>query len=107
MFTSRAGLCSYMRRAPLRQFSITTTLGTKPKKDNNHRHKYILAAAVSTALISASVYTRHVRNEKLSHLVLAKDCGFLSTDVDNEESSHLMNQYNLPYTIEQVTRAGW
>jgi len=92
-----------MRRAPLRQFS--TTITTKPKNNNNHRHKYILAGAVSTALISSSVYTRHLRDEKLSHLVLAKDCGLLSSDVDNEDSSS-SNQYNLPYIIEQVTRAG-
>ena len=104
MFTSRA-CCSYtyMRRAPLRQLSTTTA--TKPKKDNNHRHKYILAGVVSTTLISASVYTRHVCDEKLSHLVLAKDCGHLSTDVDNEDSPPSY-QYNLPYIIEQVTRAG-
>jgi len=66
----------------------------------------MVAATASTTLISVSVYTRHVRDEKLlSHLVLAKDCGLLSSDVDNEVSSS-SNQYNLPYIIEQVTRAG-
>lgn len=108
MFTSRAGAgvcCSYyMRRVPHhRPFSTTTT--AKPKNDHNHRHKYILAATASTALISLSIYTRHVSDEKLSHLALAKDCGLLSSDVDNEDSSS-SNQYNLPYIIEQVTRAG-
>ena len=77
MFKSGA-CCSYLRREPhLRQFSAATT--TKPKKDNDHLYyKYIVAATASTALIGASVYTRYVRDDKLSHLVSAKDCGLFS-----------------------------
>ncbi|KAL7538890.1 hypothetical protein ACHAXR_008868 [Thalassiosira sp. AJA248-18] len=85
-------------------------------KHLHHRFAALAAAAVVTA--GASLYTRHLRDEKLSTLVLAKDSGILvsgsstSTKKSNISKStsscspSRQQKYNLPSLIETITRAG-
>ena len=65
---------------------------SKPKQDNSYR-TYAIIAAITIAG-SSSIYTRHIRKQKLSTLTLAQDSTLLST------------KYNLPSLTESVKRAG-
>ena len=68
--------------------------------------------------LSASLYTRHLREQKLSTLTLAKDCGLLSaatsspstTTTSSSQKQSIINpsqsKYSLPSLMETITRAG-
>mmetsp|Transcript_6359 Transcript_6359/g.12111 ORF Transcript_6359/g.12111 Transcript_6359/m.12111 type:complete len:433 (-) Transcript_6359:52-1350(-) len=96
-------------------FSTGAKQGHKPKYQHN-RSFFVVAAAVA---VTASLYTRHLREEKLTTLPLAKDSELLreqklsvaasSTASSSQEQpilSHSQPMYNLPSLIETVTRAG-
>lgn len=93
-------------------FSTNTKQGIQPKDENYRSPLFVAVAAVTVAVAvaSASLYTRHLREQKLSTLVEAKDSELLSTDTTttNTISSTLSSSpiYNLPSLIETVTRAG-
>jgi len=96
-------------------FSTGAKQGHKPKYQH-HRSFFVVAAAVA---VTASLYTRHLREEKLTTLPLAKNSELLweqklsaaasSTASSSQEQpilSHSQPIYNLPSLIETVTRAG-
>jgi len=60
--------------------------------------------AATVAAGASSLYARHLREQKLSTLVSAKDSGILSTDVSTSNAPSQI--YNLPTLIETIKRAG-
>ena len=90
-------------------FSTGAKQGHKPKYQH-HRSLFVVATAVA---VTASLYTRYLREEKLTTLPLAKNSELLleqilSAAASSTASSSQDSQpiYNLPSLIETVTRGG-
>ena len=96
----------------------TKRLLQQPKQTNNNkyhqkRYTFVAVAGATTAAVGASIYTRHIREQRLSTLVLAEDsgllcCGSTTTSNNNESdiSCYTHQKYDVRYLIESVTRAG-
>ena len=88
---------------PKRPFSTTGYT-----HQNKKRTKAAAAAAAAVAVTSAGAaiyYARHIRHEKLSTLISAKDSGLLSQHNDNNQSASV-EKYDLQSIIETIKRAG-
>mmetsp|Transcript_23021 Transcript_23021/g.49821 ORF Transcript_23021/g.49821 Transcript_23021/m.49821 type:complete len:424 (+) Transcript_23021:163-1434(+) len=82
-------------------FATNIKQGHKPKYDH---YRLAFAVAATVAAGASSLYARHLREQKLSTLVSAKDSGILSTDVSTSNAPSQI--YNLPTLIETIKRAG-
>mmetsp|Transcript_247 Transcript_247/g.589 ORF Transcript_247/g.589 Transcript_247/m.589 type:complete len:381 (+) Transcript_247:126-1268(+) len=98
-----------------RYFATNTKQGHKPKYQD---YRSVFVVATTVVALSASLYTRHLREQKLSTLTLAKDCGLLSaatsspstTTTSSSQKKSIINpsqsKYSLPSLMETITRAG-
>ena len=124
---TKKGILRYAGRLTLRSRRVLSSSTTKQeavhtskqKYPHQHQHQHRLAIFKSTAglAIGASVYTRYVREQKLSTLILAQESGLLgTTSIAKSESSAGPSEriippqptpkYDLPSLIETVRRAG-
>ncbi|KAL9187622.1 hypothetical protein ACHAXT_006000 [Thalassiosira profunda] len=72
------------------------------------RRAAVAVAAATSAGLGLSVYTRRLRDEKLSTLTPARESDLLSTSSTSNANDTIASkkQYNLPHLVETVTRAG-
>lgn len=86
------------------------TFATNTKQGNKTHYKpSLFVTLVTVAATGASLYTRHLREQKLSSLTEAKDSELLCTDkTEGSTISHSSSstKHNIPSLIETITRAG-
>mmetsp|Transcript_12714 Transcript_12714/g.26919 ORF Transcript_12714/g.26919 Transcript_12714/m.26919 type:complete len:467 (-) Transcript_12714:896-2296(-) len=107
IFPARETTCTAFR------FFTTDSSNNGPQNNIPRFRRHVFTVTIA-ATAAASIYTRYIRREKLSTLIPAKDSGLLSADVTEDESKrkytklapHMYRTYNLPRTIETITRAG-
>ena len=86
---------------PKRPFSSTVNAS----QINQKRTKAAAGGAAVTSAGKAIYYARHIRHEKLSTLISAKDSGLLSQHNDDNQSASV-EKYDLQSIIETIKRAG-
>lgn len=87
---------------PKRPFSTTANAHQNTKRT---KAAAVVVVATVTSAGAAIYYARHIRHEKLSTLISAKDSGLLSQHNDNNQSAST-EKYDLQSIIETIKRSG-